>query len=144
MRIFSGHATSQHEIVGQEVYVSLDRQPWHDFMAPEWSHWASRSWTMQEEFLASRILSYSSLQMSWERSTRRQVEAVSPSPGMGNAHIFRQLKSIQKKASPGPRLEIPTQLTGTYDEMPEDHEYGNDNYPYSFGIQSCVCILRET
>jgi hypothetical protein len=51
---------------------------------------------------------------------------------MGNAHIFRQLKSIQKKASSGPHLEIRPQLTADNGEASEDED--GDDYvdPRSF------------
>lgn len=61
MKSLPGDATSQHELVDQEAYISLDRKPWDDFRARQTCHWARRGWTMQEEFLALRILSYSSL-----------------------------------------------------------------------------------
>lgn len=62
---------------------------------------------MQEEFLASRIISYTSLQMTWQCSTLHKIEAERPpsSPIM-NASLFRNLNSIVKQQSSKPGAEL--------------------------------------
>jgi hypothetical protein len=116
-----GDAAAGDMNVGQTIYISYDRRPWDDALGVPDSHWASRDWTMQEEFLASRIISYTSLEMTWQCSTLHKIEAESPpsSPIM-NASLFRNLNSIVKQQS---------SKLGTELESLTEHQ--DDLYSYS-------------
>lgn len=58
----------------QIIYISRERNLWLDAVKIKESHWATRGWTMQEESLSSRILFYTTRQMTWECSTLRRIE----------------------------------------------------------------------
>lgn len=66
----------KHKLQKQSVHLSLQRTLWEDARCTHISEWAGRGWTMQEEFMASRMLSYTSvvgvaLQIRFE--TRRRT-----------------------------------------------------------------------
>jgi hypothetical protein len=107
-----GSDTTEDQPASPTVYVSCEKKPWNDVMGIQKSCWSSRGWTMQEAFLASRTLAFTSQQMVWECSSLWSVESKCSRPAMGNVNLFTDLNKIAMLRSNFSSSQRRSQLDG--------------------------------
>jgi hypothetical protein len=132
----------KHKLHEQSIHLSLHRIPWEGARCGNISEWAGRGWTMQEEFMASRILFYTSLDMTWDCGFGPKREGEPRARGAPVRHDYTVHKSQDTKSTlrefavrrsvtsaedfPATREEVADQI--------ENKEHNKYSYSFWYGM----------
>ncbi|KAF2126497.1 HET-domain-containing protein [Dothidotthia symphoricarpi CBS 119687] len=89
------------ELPNIQIQVCSARNPW-DHIVDKDSHWETRGWTLQENLLSSRTLSFTSTQMIWQCRSMWTVESGSTRVGTEWGGTFTQSRWLDSLRDSAP------------------------------------------